>query len=268
MPTRNSLTTSWTGLLARQLSEAPRALQSPRPLPKRLSSAAETTEFIRLLESIDVPIVERECQNPLVHCPWHDDRTPSLSINTASSVLNCFAKSCGKHGGLEDLRKMVANPDSTAADVKCGGEGGKVRREEKRLKREEITGTVKTWENDEEEAARFATLITALKDRRGTAPRLPRRGKPLAWRERCRIDDATHCQSCRVRKQVDKATGEMSVKHYPCGSLHCRACGPAVKQAKIAQCLELAAKYMTPRMFCITVPKGRGHAAATAPSFV
>ncbi len=246
-------------LLARQLSEAPRALQSPRSLPKRLSSAAETNEFIWLLESVDLPIVEREGQNPLVHCPWHDDRTPSLSINTAGSVFRCFAKSCGVHGGLKDLRELVANADSTAVDVKCGGEGGKGRTEGKSLKREEIIETVNTCENDEDETGRVANFITALKDRRGSAHRLPRCGKPLAWRERCRTDDATHCQSCRVRKEVNKATGEMSVKHYPCGSLHCPDCGPAVKQAKIAQCLELADKYMTPRMFCITVPKGSSH---------
>ena len=37
----------------------------------------------------------------IVHCPFHDDATPSLSVNTAAGLFNCFA--CGEKGNGFDL---------------------------------------------------------------------------------------------------------------------------------------------------------------------
>lgn len=45
----------------------------------------------------------------LVHCPFHDDSNPSLSINTTSGLFNCFG--CGQSGNLFDLYMKVKGLD-------------------------------------------------------------------------------------------------------------------------------------------------------------
>ena len=41
-----------------------------------------------------------------IRCPWHDDRTPSLSINPTKGVFRCHSAACGVSGGIGTLRKM------------------------------------------------------------------------------------------------------------------------------------------------------------------
>lgn len=49
----------------------------------------------------------------LVHCPFHQDKTPSLSINTAAGLYNCFA--CGAAGNGFDLYMKVKAVDFKTA---------------------------------------------------------------------------------------------------------------------------------------------------------
>ena len=43
--------------------------------------------------------------NAMVHCPLHDDRTPSLSIHLEEGVWHCF--SCGESGSLKRLYRLL-----------------------------------------------------------------------------------------------------------------------------------------------------------------
>ena len=48
-----------------------------------------------------------------VHCPFHEDRNPSLSLNLAHGLWNCH--SCGASGGMLDFeRKMMGSDVETA----------------------------------------------------------------------------------------------------------------------------------------------------------
>jgi len=48
-----------------------------------------------------------------LHCPFHDDQTPSLSVNLANGVWCCQA-GCGK-GGMIDFEMKISNCDAEAA---------------------------------------------------------------------------------------------------------------------------------------------------------
>jgi len=51
----------------------------------------------------------------MARCPFHDDHTPSLSINTVSGLFNCFG--CGESGGFFDLYMQVKKVDFNTALV-------------------------------------------------------------------------------------------------------------------------------------------------------
>lgn len=38
-----------------------------------------------------------------MHCPFHDDQTPSLSVNRDKGVFNCHASGCGRSGNVLDF---------------------------------------------------------------------------------------------------------------------------------------------------------------------
>jgi DNA primase len=39
-------------------------------------------------------------------CPFHDERTPSFTVNDAKGVFRCYG--CGAHGGIADFEKKLA----------------------------------------------------------------------------------------------------------------------------------------------------------------
>ena len=63
-------------------------------------------EFVRLMGEAGVARVGERSQT-LTVCPWHDDRSPSLSINWDAAVFYCFSERCGARGGIGSLRRRV-----------------------------------------------------------------------------------------------------------------------------------------------------------------
>ena len=53
---------------------------------------------------LEQPIPERGV-NAMLHCPFHEDRTPSFSIHLEEGVWHCF--SCGESGSLKWLYKLL-----------------------------------------------------------------------------------------------------------------------------------------------------------------
>lgn len=53
---------------------------------------------------LEQPIPERSV-NAMVHCPFHEDRTPSFSIHLEEGVWHCF--SCGQGGTLKKLYREL-----------------------------------------------------------------------------------------------------------------------------------------------------------------
>jgi len=49
----------------------------------------------------------------LVRCPWHDDHSPSLSVNWEAAVFCCFGSSCELRGGLKALKDLVGDTTPT-----------------------------------------------------------------------------------------------------------------------------------------------------------
>ena len=47
----------------------------------------------------------RAGQNLKGLCPFHDERTPSFSVNPTTNTFRCFG--CGVRGGPEDFERML-----------------------------------------------------------------------------------------------------------------------------------------------------------------
>src|SRR5262245_48100658 len=48
----------------------------------------------------------------LVRCPFHQDRTPSLSVDLEAGMFHCFG--CGASGGIAKFRELVGEQPTTA----------------------------------------------------------------------------------------------------------------------------------------------------------
>ena len=53
-----------------------------------------------------------------VSCPWHDDRSPSLQLNTAKKTFHCF--SCGREGGLLKFEMELMGGDKQTSLLRIG----------------------------------------------------------------------------------------------------------------------------------------------------
>jgi hypothetical protein len=64
-------------------------------------------------------LVNRSLVNPIqrvaVRCPFHDEKTPSCTIDLADRTFVCFG--CGAHGKL--LHKADANDGTLACVLEC-----------------------------------------------------------------------------------------------------------------------------------------------------
>lgn len=67
---------------------------------------SDQTEFVELMARAGVVRTGNRSQ-VLVVCPWHDDRSPSLSINWDAAVFYCFAEGCDARGRIGSLRRLV-----------------------------------------------------------------------------------------------------------------------------------------------------------------
>ncbi len=59
-----------------------------------------------------------------VHCPFHDDQTPSMSINLETGLWKCFA--CGKAGDVYTFYQLMHNVDFKVAKEAINGKETKV----------------------------------------------------------------------------------------------------------------------------------------------
>ena len=86
----------------------------PVPGRPRLSGGRPVTpapadsqqEFARLMSEASVARSAARAQT-LEICPWHDDRSPSLSVNWDAAIYYCFSEHCHVRGGINSLRRRV-----------------------------------------------------------------------------------------------------------------------------------------------------------------
>jgi hypothetical protein len=74
--------------------------------PMTSAPAYTQRDFARLMSEAGV---RRGSIGPqtLERCPWHDDRSPSLSVNWEAAVFCCFSEHCRARGGIGRLRRRV-----------------------------------------------------------------------------------------------------------------------------------------------------------------
>jgi hypothetical protein len=81
----------------------------PRPAGGRPMTPASTDmqrEFAHLMSEAGVTRSGTGSQTAEL-CPWHDDRTPSLSVNWVAAIYCCFSEHCQARGGVNSLRRRV-----------------------------------------------------------------------------------------------------------------------------------------------------------------
>ena len=66
----------------------------PKEIVDQIIEAANILEVI----GKHVPTLKRRGQNYWACCPFHDEKTPSFSVNPAKGLYKCFG--CGKAGGV------------------------------------------------------------------------------------------------------------------------------------------------------------------------
>lgn len=74
----------------------------------------ELTETLSELLGVEIPERNRNAQ---LLCPFHDERTPSFSLNLDTGQFQCFG--CGSMGGLNKLARMLGGEldESTRQDI-------------------------------------------------------------------------------------------------------------------------------------------------------
>jgi hypothetical protein len=130
----------------------------------------------------------------LARCPWHNDREPSLSINWAAAIFNCFSTWCDKRGGIGTLRRLLDRDTPTyrqmavrsPEDVSAGDNLGCI--------------------DVEAEQARLAAALDELGE----------------------VERAQKLRDCRQSFRVGKCTNCARTPAYPlsCGDAFCLRCMP------------------------------------------
>ena len=59
-----------------------------------------STDIVKLFSSFGVKL-ERKGKSYVGKCPWHEDKTPSLSVDAEKKLYNCFG--CGESGDVFTL---------------------------------------------------------------------------------------------------------------------------------------------------------------------
>lgn len=83
-----------------------------------LSMRYELTDTLSELLGVEIPERNRNAQ---LLCPFHDERTPSFSINLDTGQWQCFG--CGAMGGINKLARMLGGEldDATRQDILIRG---------------------------------------------------------------------------------------------------------------------------------------------------
>lgn len=93
----------------------------------------EATEIVDLLGSY-LPQLRRQGANLVAHCPWHDDRRPSLQINPARQTWACWV--CDFRGDVFDFVMRREGVDFAAALQMLADRAGiEIRRTGKRIEK-------------------------------------------------------------------------------------------------------------------------------------
>jgi hypothetical protein len=81
--------------------------------PRRREPAAQEVqvEFETLMGEAGIARSRRV--QALFHCPWHDDRAPSLSVNWETALFHCFGEDCKVGGGRAALRRLLGKDTPT-----------------------------------------------------------------------------------------------------------------------------------------------------------
>lgn len=82
-----------------------------------LAEVKRQADFLGILDHFGIAIGRRKTGTQvMVRCPFHDDREPSLSINTQDNIFNCFG--CGTSGSVirfvERMEQIASLPIAAA----------------------------------------------------------------------------------------------------------------------------------------------------------
>ena len=84
----------------------------------RLFEAAKSVNIVKIYNKISQVPAKTSPKGGTAHCPFHDDKNPSLSLYTDNNTFKCFG--CGKHGTAIDLVMEMKKVDNrTAAEWIC-----------------------------------------------------------------------------------------------------------------------------------------------------
>lgn len=84
----------------------------------RLFEAAKSVNIVKVYNKLSPVPAKNSPKGGTAHCPFHDDKNPSLSLYADNNTFKCFG--CGKHGSAIDLvMEMMKVDNRTAAKWIC-----------------------------------------------------------------------------------------------------------------------------------------------------
>lgn len=79
----------------------------------KLFEAAKNANIVKIYDKLSDKPAKSTPKGGVAHCPFHDDKNPSLSLYTDNNTFKCFG--CGKHGSAIDLVMEMKKMDNKAA---------------------------------------------------------------------------------------------------------------------------------------------------------
>jgi len=120
---------------------------------EKVKQLKEKTDFLHLLASFGIE-VKKNGKGHMAKCPFHADKTPSLSIEPDKKLFHCFG--CGAKGDLIEFVKMYKHTDFKGAIEILKGFTGKPVKQAEKKKTLEILFT----EEDELEKKNLVMKVT------------------------------------------------------------------------------------------------------------
>lgn len=75
-----------------------------RSIGREADSETYSPEYVKnILSALGLRYEHESGDQLTMLCPWHEDSTPSFTVNTTSGLYYCFVPSCQKAGGLLDI---------------------------------------------------------------------------------------------------------------------------------------------------------------------
>ena len=79
----------------------------------------DSVDIVTLFEEFGIKL-EKKGSNYMGCCPWHEDNTPSLSVDKTKGLYNCFG--CGESGDIFNLVMKMKNLDFKQASLYLKGD--------------------------------------------------------------------------------------------------------------------------------------------------